>query len=228
MSLLSWQDISDNSAQKTAFQKIIEFCCTYDFTISDYYDLTHILMATAIKSMDYSDPSDGLSDLGHNPLRTRKVRLLHFMDDTLEFCKKRTALALEDDRYIDPLIEMYVRVKQDDKRLRALHHMPYLEKPHLDGLMDAYENFMQDLIAQGLPRLSVARAFLDMSFVVARHCPRDEYRHYCEYMCDALDPDQAGVEIGMGGVHELLSEEEEELLGELQLLAMPLPSPSIH
>jgi hypothetical protein len=215
-------NLADDKDQKRAYQEIVDFCHGFELSTPDYYDLTHVMMAMAIQGMDYDDPRDGLRDIYEDALRARKIRLTNFMDFTFEYAGKRLALAQDEDRYIEDRMKVYLGTKARERRLSALEGTAFAQRPDMEEFLSAFEELQENLLMRGISRLSLAKAFLDACFVMARMCPIEEYESFCSYICVSLDPAPPQQQAG----HESL--DEDEILGKMSLLYMGTASASIH
>jgi hypothetical protein len=94
-----------------------------------------------------------------------------------------------------------------------------LENADMDVFMNAFEGIKDSLLMQGVPRLSLSKAFLDASFVFAKMAPLDEYINYCDYISAALNPEPQS---------EQDDEEVTQVMSEMAFLSLQTASASVH
>lgn len=217
MKTLSWADISEDTDQKYAYSEIVSACHSFDIKASQWLDLSHLMMSIAVSSMDYEDPRDFRCDLSDDPERARKIRLANFMDFTFEFAGKRLALIQGDDRYINKISDQYLVSRKDMRVLQCFAGTNDLEKADMEQLLLMFEDMKDNLLMQGVARLSLAKAFVDAAFVFAKMSPLDEYIAFCDYISAALDPDPQEE-----------SESQDDVMSDMAFLSLQSASASIH
>ncbi len=221
MKKLSWAQISGDGEQKRAFQKISGFCHEkIDFSTMQS-DLPYLMMALAVHTIDYDDPRDGLRDLSEKDGRARKIRLANFLDFTHEFSAKRLAFVGADDQYLESKQKVY-RDKNTQTRLIESFADSSAGKisGDLEAGMAALDNLKDALLIEGVPRQSVAKAFVDMGFMIAQAHPKEQYVEFCDYVRAATHAEPQQVE------NDSLELDEEQ--SRLLFLAMDSASLSIH
>lgn len=217
MKTLSWADISEDNDQNYAFSEIINFCHSFEIKASERLDLAHVMMSVAISSMDYEDPSDFKRSLDEDPERARKIRLANFMDFTFEFAGKRLALVQHDDRYLNKKMDQYLISRKDMRVLQTFAGTNNLEDADMERFMNAFEDMKNGLLMQGVPRVSLSKAFVDASFVFAKMSPLDEYISFCDYISGALNPEPQED-----------ADEHGEVMSDMAFLSLQSASASIH
>ena len=219
MNTLSWTKISEDPNQKFAFHEISAFMSAYAVQPRHRVDMAHLMIAAAMQIMDYKDPSDHFRDLNDDPDRAKKIRLANFMDFAHEFSGKRLALGVTDDIYLQKRVS---RFKAAGQKMRMLEEFSEAlsEKQNIDidNLIHALDDMKDNMLMQGVPRLSLSKAFLDLAFVFASQANGDDYLAFCNYMNSALAPEQ----------EDSLFDDEEMPEEALILLHMECASASIH
>lgn len=217
MKTLSWAQISEDTDQNYAYSEIVNFCHSFDIKASERLDLAHVMMAVAISTMDYEDPLDFKRDLSEDPNRARQIRLGNFMDFTFEFAGKRLALVQGEDRYLQKKTDEYLISRKDMRVLQAFAGTNDLANADMEHFMNAFEDMKDSLLMQGVPRVSLSKAFVDAAFVFAKMSQLDEYISFCDYISGALSPETAEQ-----------IEEQTELMSDMAFLSMQSASASIH
>lgn len=217
MKTISWADISEDNDQNYAYSEIINFCHEFEIKAAERLDLVHVMMSIAVSTMDYEDPMDFKRSLDDEPDRARKIRLANFMDFTFEFAGKRLALIQYEDRYLTKKMDQYLSSRKDMRVLQKFAGTNDLEDADMEKFMNAFEEMKNNLLMQGVPRVSLSKAFVDAAFVFAKMSPLDEYISFCDYISAALNPE----------AHEE-SEDQGEVMSDMAFLSMQSASASIH
>lgn len=217
MKALSWADISSDKEQSHAYSEIVNFCHGFEIKQSERLDLAHVLMAMAVSAMDYTDPKDFSRDLAEDPDRARQIRLGNFMDYTFEFAGKRLALVQSEDAYLKKKMDEYLLSRKDMRVLQCFAGTNELASADMEHFMVSFDGLKDDLLMQGVPRLSLSKAFLDASFVFAKMTPVDEYINFCNYISESLNPKPQEESEDLG-----------EVMSDMALLTMQSASASIH
>ncbi|MAE51972.1 MAG: hypothetical protein CMH27_09180 [Micavibrio sp.] len=221
---LSWAQISEDSDQKYAFSEITNYCHQFELQSSSFFDLSHVMLAVAINAMDYEDPWDHRRDLSEDPMRARKIRLANFMDYTYEFAEKRLALVQDGDRYLDQKTDHYNKSKKQMRVLQTFSDAAHTKAADIEYFMGAFDGLKDQLLMEGVDRVSLSKAFLDAGFVFAKQAPLDDYISFCNYISSTLNPDagQAAPE------EHLLEHDDQDCYNDAIFLNMEAASASIH
>ena len=192
MTNLSWTDISVDNDYKYAFTEISHYIYSIENDGAQSIHLACALLERAQSVMNYQDPWDGRENGQWQEDKdfTQLNRLMNFMDTIGEFTDKRLALLKEGDAYMDRKTQDYARAKSSahimmNDGLGA--HEP--DGVDYDVIIELIEALEQDLIVQGIPRMTLAKIFVDCAFVHARKQSVDHFVRFCCDLKSALGQD---------------------------------------
>lgn len=239
MAHLSWAQISGDGDQQRALQQISGFFHENQSSFMQKDEMAHVMMAMAAHTMDYDDPRDMHNDLGsRDPERSRNYRFGNFMDYVFEFAAKRLVFAGADDAYLGKKDKLFKegrntpRLAQsfsDAGRAAELDVLDNNGQPlDIEDSVHVFDVLKGDMLASGLPRLSIAKAFLDASFVLARaEASKESYAAFCRYIKTASTPPPA-PENTAKQMASSFSAQDHDALSEQAFLALEGVSNSIH
>lgn len=173
--------LSENKDYTYALEEILHYCYTMEMDGAERAALTLILLGTAFHIVDYTDYLDFTKDLQSDPDKNRLMRLSNFSDYLKDYADKRLALQEDDsDPYLNKTLMKYQATRTTVKVLEGRGINPeYRGKLSVDDMVSLIGELQENMIIQGLERLSLARAFVDAAFAYAHLAGPEIYQELC-------------------------------------------------
>lgn len=180
---ITWAELCKNKDQDIAFSRISSLLKSIDKRFISHADLAQIMLSGCFNCIDYNDPSDIFADFeNQDEGRPRKIRLSNFMDYLSEYTNRRLSLRHDNDNYISRqsgIFNATGALKEDDISGAA----------EFDDIMTTIEHLTADMVAEGLGRLGIAKAYADAAFIMASQEGVSFYEEFAAYILQSLDPD---------------------------------------
>lgn len=148
-------------------------------------NIANAMLICAMSIMNYDDPWDVKNDFAEDGQRSKFLRFHNFLDYLSEHTQKRSALIEEGDRYLETKMVVYKKyagmTSMFEQGRRAA------EEVDAEDILELLTELQDELLLQGIPRLSLAKAFVDTAFVYAHIDEKGIYKTFCQMVIDTLD-----------------------------------------
>lgn len=135
-------------------------------------------------------------------------RLMELTEYLLDFTDRRLNLLRSRDAYMDGHEREFQRIKNTVHMMYNLSEDPEEDALEEDVLLQLIGELEEELLSQGIDRLTMARAFVDCAFVYAKNLPVETFIGFCtdlKYSLGEDTEDDGCSEDGMCYVGEVMS-----------------------
>ncbi len=195
---VTWAELSRNRDHEEAFEIIGAFFKSVDRKYFSNAEISQILLAGAFSIIDYDDPSDMVSNFQFDDGRARQVRLSNFMDYVSEYTQRRMAQNPEIDRHLAGTL------KQLDDLDTGHEDVPDIVGTEFEDLLLSTDDLSANMLAKGLGRLSVAKAYVGVAFLAALLDSDQYYQEFCAQLLQSMDPESETLHARFAQEQELM------------------------
>lgn len=185
MKNLSWTDVAVDRDHNYTSNETFSFMATIEQDGATPVLLACALLERAQSIMDYQDPMEYYrNERKETVLETDQEfvqinRLMNFMETISDFTDKRLALLDTGDEYLQRKVEKYSAIKKRAQIDLGFDFTPESEELDYNVVIEYIEGFEQDLIIEGISRLTIAKVFMECAFVFAKTLSKDDFIRFC-------------------------------------------------